>query len=509
MGYQRNHNKLSGLLSDISTFESGMSVLTGDLWDMYNSHVKPYQEYDEEFARRIKELYENYSSWWEKFCDFWKDVGSTIADFFVGLFEALWSLISGIYKLVVGLLKLVAGGLIWCVTAPFGMDPLWVKEMFANIGTVASAIFNDPSLVWEGLSHSISEAWDNKGAAYCIGYGVGLILPIIITWGIGALGEGAGDATIVAGLLEEGITVDELVLLGVDAATLIKAGVGTSEVLSLLSAGLIEAGELLSVVTLQELLLTLSFRELMLVITLDDLLISITLQELLVTVTLPELLLSVTFQDLLLTVTVYELISVISVEGLIGAGVGIVELFNAGVLVADLVQAGATIDELIKAGIQIDELLNAGVKVEEISSYLENLAKTNPSKVADILKGTGRLDESLKAFTKLNYDEQRIVIKLITENGKQVTLMPETPNVGKAFDFLVDGLPVELKTLNGNNINTLVGRVGDALEQLGESGYVIYDISKAGFTPEQMEEIVSRLIGRYGEDIVERIIFMQ
>ena len=93
--------------------------------------------------------------------------------------------------------------------------------------------------------------------------------------------------------------------------------------------------------------------------------------------------------------------------------------------------------------------------------------------------------------------------------GKNVKLIPETPNVGKSYDFLVDGVPAELKTLNGNNINTLVTKVGKALKQLDGSGNIIYDISKANFTTQQMDEIISRLTGRYGKEIVDRIIFIK
>jgi len=105
-------------------------------------------------------------------------------------------------------------------------------------------------------------------------------------------------------------------------------------------------------------------------------------------------------------------------------------------------------------------------------------------------------------------DGQRIVNRLLNK-GHNVTLMAETPNIGKSFDFLVNGVPTELKTLNTNNINTLVTKVGRALIQLNGEGQIIYDISAANFTPEQMIEIKNRLVGRYGEDILRRIIFIQ
>ncbi|WP_244169955.1 MULTISPECIES: hypothetical protein [Listeria] len=95
------------------------------------------------------------------------------------------------------------------------------------------------------------------------------------------------------------------------------------------------------------------------------------------------------------------------------------------------------------------------------------------------------------------------------DEGRNVKLIPEQPNVQKTYDFLVDGVPHELKTLNGKNINTLVTKVGKALDQLDNSGNIIYDISKADFTPAQMKEINARLTGRYGEDIMKKIMFIK
>ncbi|MBA4538806.1 hypothetical protein H1Z61_17160 [Bacillus aquiflavi] len=66
-----------------------------------------------------------------------------------------------------------------------------------------------------------------------------------------------------------------------------------------------------------------------------------------------------------------------------------------------------------------------------------------------------------------------------------------------------------MKTLNGNNINTLITKVNRALKQLDGSGDIIYDISKANFTQQQIDEIVARLSGKYGKDILDRIIFIK
>lgn len=120
----------------------------------------------------------------------------------------------------------------------------------------------------------------------------------------------------------------------------------------------------------------------------------------------------------------------------------------------------------------------------------------------------GKLNTSLKSFESLTMDEKKVVESLL-EQGKDVQLIPEAPNVSKTPDLLVNGVKTEIKTLNGNNINTLVTKVGNALKQVDGTGEIIYDISKANFTSQQMDEIISRLTGRYGKDVVDRITFIK
>jgi hypothetical protein len=74
----------------------------------------------------------------------------------------------------------------------------------------------------------------------------------------------------------------------------------------------------------------------------------------------------------------------------------------------------------------------------------------------------------LKSFESLTADEKKVV-ETPLEQGKNVQLIPEAPNVSKTPDILVDGMQVEIKTLNGNNIGTLVKRVGKALQQVDEN----------------------------------------
>jgi len=171
--------------------------------------------------------------------------------------------------------------------------------------------------------------------------------------------------------------------------------------------------------------------------------------------------------------------------------------------VKDVIKAA----KLMKNG---DHLLDGVKLTAKELEMLRDLEKSG-ERVKIVEKGSGtkgKLDASLKSFESLTIDEQKVVESLL-EQGKNVQLIPEAPNVGKTPDLLVNGVKTEIKTLNGNNINTLITKVGNALKQVDGTGEIIYDISKANFSQKQMNEIISRLTGRYGKDVVDRIIFIK
>lgn len=63
-------------------------------------------------------------------------------------------------------------------------------------------------------------------------------------------------------------------------------------------------------------------------------------------------------------------------------------------------------------------------------------------------------------------------------------------------DYYVNGVKTELKTLNGNSLNTPVTRIQDGFKQGAES--VIIDARKTSITTEQAALIIDRAAGVYG-----------
>ena len=95
--------------------------------------------------------------------------------------------------------------------------------------------------------------------------------------------------------------------------------------------------------------------------------------------------------------------------------------------------------------------------------------------------------------SKLTPDERKVVDDLVSQ-GKRVEIIPRSDN-SKTPDFYVDGIKTELKTLNGNSMNTLVKRIGEGFNQ--GASVVIIDARKTGITISDAEQIIARALRKY------------
>ena len=100
---------------------------------------------------------------------------------------------------------------------------------------------------------------------------------------------------------------------------------------------------------------------------------------------------------------------------------------------------------------------------------------------------TGKLD-------KLTSDERRVINDLL-DAGNNVEIIPRS-NTAKMPDYYVNGVKTELKTLNGNSLNTPVTRIQDGFKQGADT--VIIDARKTSITVEQAYIILERATGVYG-----------
>ena len=108
--------------------------------------------------------------------------------------------------------------------------------------------------------------------------------------------------------------------------------------------------------------------------------------------------------------------------------------------------------------------------------------------------GRGNLTGKLDGLTA---DERKVVNDLL-DAGNDVEIIPRS-DTAKMPDYFVNGVKTELKTLNGNSLNTPVTRIQDGFKQGAQS--VIIDARKTGITTEQAATIIDRASGVYGGEL--------
>ncbi len=96
-------------------------------------------------------------------------------------------------------------------------------------------------------------------------------------------------------------------------------------------------------------------------------------------------------------------------------------------------------------------------------------------------------------ISSLTPDEQAAVYELLAK-GKNVKIIPKTVQ-SKTPDFYVDGIKTELKTLNGNSLNTAVTRIQEGFNQNAQ--HVIIDATKTGLTLDDAISVINRARGSY------------
>ncbi len=135
--------------------------------------------------------------------------------------------------------------------------------------------------------------------------------------------------------------------------------------------------------------------------------------------------------------------------------------------------------------------------IESSKGILENLKGVFTSgdelakglKVGEVTKGTGKL---IGQLDNLSSSEKAVVNELINQ-GKSVEIIPRGSL--KTPDFIVDGVKVELKTLQSTNINTAITRIQDGFRQGAQK--VILDLRNTEFNSKQIGEIIDRAKGTY------------
>ena len=147
-------------------------------------------------------------------------------------------------------------------------------------------------------------------------------------------------------------------------------------------------------------------------------------------------------------------------------------------------------------GLCIYSLGMTALEAFEIMAPYYNIADVSSGKITI---STGKVIGNTNGLTK---DEIRVVNELKTK-GCKVEIIPKSSN--KTYDFKVNGVKTELKTLNSTNENTAVSKIQEGFKQ-NFPDRVIVDARKTGITHEQAKRIIERAAGSYADKKLPRVV---
>ncbi|WP_245604672.1 hypothetical protein [Paucisalibacillus globulus] len=173
-----NKSKIVSIRSDIEQTNNRLNHKMDQLWDLYNSKVKKYENMDDEYNDKASVLKAKYTNFFEGFWDSLESDFNFVKDLVVGLF-------TGLIDIVVGLATLVFDAGIVAVSnqIPDIIEPKFLKdaaiERIDSFYTMVQQIVEDPFSVVEGIGQSFSDSVEEDGIVYVTGNFAAGFVPIV------------------------------------------------------------------------------------------------------------------------------------------------------------------------------------------------------------------------------------------------------------------------------------------------------------------------------------------
>ena len=179
---RRNARNLYSVQRTLSGSKAKFDRLIEKMDSLYKI-VKNYENKDDYFCERAKQLKADNTSFFEGVEDVLDGIAKTKQDFYKGVFEGLKDCVLGLKDLLAGVVK-YAGAAIVCDTAGgvkyIGVAeelqekredniPKWAKTCYTETNDKILAVLHDPVVIGESLAQGASDALDHKGMAYGTG----------------------------------------------------------------------------------------------------------------------------------------------------------------------------------------------------------------------------------------------------------------------------------------------------------------------------------------------------
>ncbi|EPY6471523.1 hypothetical protein ACWO4B_002166 [Clostridium sporogenes] len=183
--------------------EKYVNKLNGKIQEIYaihNSKVIPFENTDDAFRDKAWNMYWKCTGLGDWVGDFFGFLDKSFNNIIDGVLKGLTDLVVGLAQLAIGAVEYVGSCAVVVLCEPFGGAPDWAKNKVNEDNELISSILKDPALIIEGIAQDASDAIDEKGICYSVGYLGGTFLGTKcldkITKGVKGLISGGKAATI-------------------------------------------------------------------------------------------------------------------------------------------------------------------------------------------------------------------------------------------------------------------------------------------------------------------------
>jgi len=149
-----------------------------ELWDLYESKVKKYENTDDEYANKASQVKDRYTTFSEKVSDVISVTAEGAWDFVKGLAVAIYEIAKGLITLVIDAGIVAASGII-----PDSIEPDFLKKAstkrIESATETLDAIIHDPAIVLESMAQSITDTAEKEGIMYVSGSAATSFLPYV------------------------------------------------------------------------------------------------------------------------------------------------------------------------------------------------------------------------------------------------------------------------------------------------------------------------------------------
>ena len=197
---EHNGRQIESINHIVEKYVNILNQKIQEIYAIHNSKVIPFENTDDAFRDRAWNMYWKCTGFGDWVGDFFGFLDKSFNNIIDGVLKGLTDLVVGLAQLAIGAVEYVGSCAVVVLCEPFGGAPDWIKNKVDSGNELISSILKDPALIIEGIAQDASDAIDEKGICYSVGYLGGTFLGTKgldkITKGVKGLITGGKAATI-------------------------------------------------------------------------------------------------------------------------------------------------------------------------------------------------------------------------------------------------------------------------------------------------------------------------